>query len=57
MKHSLSNALQKLMPKKKKILNFLNNKILRNQQLDLYKNEIPGADLCESMKRMKNKKI
>ena len=38
------------------MLNFLNNKILRNQQLDLYKNEIPGADLCESIKRMKNKK-
>ena len=42
--------------KKQKYLNFLDTKTFTNQQWDLYKNEIQGTNLLESMKSIKNKK-
>ena len=42
--------------KKQKYLNFLDTKTFTNQQWDLYKNEIQGTNLSESMKSIKNKK-
>ena len=42
--------------KKQKYLNFLDTKTFTNQQWDLYKIEIQGTNLLESMKNIKNKK-